>query len=99
MIYLDYAAATPVRKEVRKVVAEVNKYFANPSSMHSAGKKAKEILENSRIKIRQILKAKEQDKIIFTSSGTESVNLAIKGVAFAKQKRGNHIITSKVEHK
>ena len=44
MIYLDYAAAAPVRPEVRKVVAEVEKYFANPSSIHSAGKKAKEAL-------------------------------------------------------
>ncbi len=99
MIYLDYAAATPVRKEVQKIVAEVQRYFANPSSMHGAGKKAKEIVENSRTKIKKILNANELDKIIFTSSGTESVNLALKGVAFAYKKKGNHIITSKVEHK
>jgi len=99
MIYLDYAAATPVRKEVRRVITGVERYFANPSSTHNAGNKAKEILENSRTKIKQIVNAKENDKIIFTSSGTESVNLAIKGVAHAYQKKGKHIITSKVEHK
>jgi len=96
MIYLDYAAAAPVRTEV---VRNVEKYFANPSSMHDAGKKAKELLENSREKIKKIMNANIGDKIIFTSSGTESVNLAIKGVARAYIKKGNHIITSKVEHK
>src|SRR3989344_2712667 len=99
MIYLDYAAAAPVRKEVRKVVAEVEKYFANPSSMHDAGKKAKEVLEVSREKVKKILNANEKDKVIFTSSGTESINLAIKGVAHAYKKKGKHLITSKVEHK
>ena len=99
MIYFDYAAAAPVRKEVQKVMFDAGKYFANPSSRHDAGKKAKEVLENSRTKIKKILNAKEEDKIIFTSSGTESINLAIKGVAFANQKKGKHIITSKVEHK
>lgn len=99
MIYLDYAAAAPVRKEVRKVVADVEKYFANPSSMHAVGRKAKEVLENSRQKIGKILNATEKDRIIFTSNGTESINLALKGVAFAKKKKGDHIIISKVEHK
>ena len=99
MIYLDYAAATPVRQEVRKVVAEAGRYFANPGSRHNAGKKAKEILEHSRTVIKRIINAKEKDKIIFTSSGTESINLALKGVAHAYQRKGKHIITSKVEHK
>lgn len=99
MIYLDYAAAAPVRREVRKVMTEVRKYFANPSSMHSAGKKAKVALEKSREKMKNILNAAEKDKIIFTSNGTESVNHAVKGAAYAYQKKGNHIITSKVEHK
>ena len=99
MTYLDYVAAAPVRKEVRKVMAKVEKYFANPSSTHTAGKKAKEVLENSRRRIKRILNAKEEDKIIFTSSGTESINLALKGIAHAYKKKGKHIITSKVEHK
>lgn len=100
MIYLDYAAATPVRKEVKKAVAEAEKYFANPSSTHNAGKKAKEVSEHSRERIKRILNTHTEDKIIFTSSGTESINLALKGIAFAaKKKKRNHIITSKVEHK
>ena len=99
MIYLDYAASTPVRKEVRNLVVEVRRYFANPSSIHDMGKKAKEIVENSRTRIKRILNAKEEDKIIFTSSGTESINLALKGIAHEYKKKGKHIITSKVEHK
>ena len=99
MIYLDYAAAAPVRKEVRKVVANVERYFANPSSTHNAGKKAKDLLEYSRTKIKKILNANEEDKIILTSNGTESINLALKGIAHAYKKKGKHIITSKIEHK
>lgn len=99
MIYLDYAAATPVRKEVRKIVAKAEKYFANPSSKHDAGDRAQWMIEGAREKIKQILNAKNDDKIIFTSSGTESINLALKGNAHAYKKKGKHIITSKVEHK
>src|SRR3989344_2099453 len=99
MIYLDYAAAAPVRKEVHKVVAEVGKYFANPSSMHHAGKKTKQMLEHSRERVRDLLNADKKDRIVFTSSGTESINLALKGIAFANLRKRNHIITSKIEHK
>ena len=98
MIYLDYAAATPVRKEVQKAIDEVSLYFANPGSIHDEGLKIRELLESSRRKIKKILNA-PTGKIIFTSSGTESVNLAIKGVALANKEKGNHIITSKIEHK
>ncbi len=98
MLYLDYAAAAPIRKEVSKEMKDSEKYFANPSSRHDEGRKAKELLENTREKIKKILNA-GTGKIIFTSSGTESINLAIKGVAFANKNKGNHIITSKVEHK
>ncbi|MEK6939337.1 MAG: cysteine desulfurase family protein [Nanoarchaeota archaeon] len=99
MIYLDYAGAAPVRKEVRKVVARMGKYFANPSSKHDAGNRAQWMIDGARKEIKQLLNAKENDKLIFTSSGTESINLALKGVAFANKKKGNHIITSKIEHK
>ncbi len=98
MIYLDHAAAAPIRKEVLKEMKEAEKCFANSSSRHEEGKKAKELLENTREKIKKILNA-DTGKIIFTSSGTESINLAIKGVALANKNKGNHIITSKVEHK
>jgi len=99
MIYLDYAAAAPLRTEVREAMKVAEEYFANPSSVHDAGKKAQELLENSRENIKKIINAKIRDKVIFTSTGTESVNLAIKGVAFAHKEKGNHIITSKLEHK
>jgi len=98
MIYLDYAAAAPVRNEVRTTMAEAEKYFANPGSTHNAGKKAKELLNQSRERIRKILQV-DSGKIIFTSNGTESINLSIKGIAEAYQRKGDHIITSKVEHK
>ncbi len=98
-IYLDYAAATPVRREVFQEMRKVEEVFANPSSVHGAGVYAREVLEDARGRMRKILGAGSSDKIIFTSGGTESINLALLGVARANKKRGKHIITSVVEHK
>ena len=98
-IYLDHAATTYVREEVLK---EMEKYFTevygNPGSFNSIGLKAKEALDKARDKIKELLNAPSEKNIIFTSGGTESINLAIKGVARSLKKKGNHIITSKVEH-
>lgn len=99
MIYLDYAAATPVRKEVRKVMDTAENCFANPGSRHGGGRTAKELLESAREKVKMMLNADEKDTIIFTSGGTESINLALKGIASAYREKGDHIITSKAEHK
>lgn len=97
--YLDYAAATPVRKEVAKAMQKFfSEDFANPSSAHAAGKKAQEKVEEAREKIRQVLQAENASEIIFTGSGTESINLAIKGVMRAYKNKGNHIIATKIEH-
>jgi len=97
MIYLDHAAATPVRKEVLQVMQPYfTKEFANPSSIHEAGQKAREAIEKAREKVRKILNADAEDKIIFTSGGTESINLAIQGMAKASGKKA--IITSGIEH-
>lgn len=97
--YLDYAAATPVRKEVAKAMQKFfSEDFANPSSAHAAGKKTQEKVEEAREKIRQVLQAENASEIIFTGSGTESINLAIKGVMRAYKNKGNHIITTKIEH-
>jgi cysteine desulfurase len=97
-IYLDHAATTYVIPEVKK---EMDRYFSeefgNPGSFNTIGLKAKKALENARSRVASVLKA-EPEEIIFTGSGTESVNLAIKGVASALRKRGSHIITSKIEH-
>ena len=96
MIYLDNASTSYVDK---RVLQEMNKYFSeifgNPSSQHAMGIFAKDAVENSRRKIASILNCKPNE-IIFTSGGTESVNLAIKGYVEANE--GNHIITSKIEH-
>ena len=99
-IYLDYAATTFVRPEVLKEMQPYfTKNFGNPGSLHNAGLKAKKAIDNARAKIAGIIGAKPEE-IIFTGSGTESINLAIKGVARACKKagKGNHIITSKIEH-
>jgi cysteine desulfurase len=96
-IYLDNAATTPIDEGVLKVMNEFSKrYFANPSSQHSLGKEAREKLEEARKKLAEFINA-ETNEIYFTSGGTESNNLALKGLAKANPEK-KHIITSKIEH-
>jgi len=98
-VYLDNAATTMVDKEVIKAMLPyLDKKIGNPSSIHSFGREAKIAIESSREKIMQKLGAKN-GKLIFTSGGTESNNLAIKGVAFSCKGKGKHIITTGIEHK
>ena len=97
-IYLDNAATTPVHAEVVKVMqACLADIFGNPSSIHSFGREAKEVMEKARDSVASLLGSRNEE-IVFTSGGTESDNSAIKGVAFANKDKGNHIITSTVEH-
>lgn len=97
-IYLDYGATTPVDKRVIKAMLPYfDKKFGNTMSLHSFGQEAKLALENSRETIANLINAKSNE-IIFTSSATESNNLALKGIAFANRKKGNHIIISPIEH-
>ena len=97
-IYLDYAATTPTDPEVLKIMLPYfTDRFGNPSSIHSFGQEAKAAIEKAREEIASFLGAK-QDEIIFTSGGSESDNFAIKGVAYANKHKGNHIITSSIEH-
>ena len=97
-IYFDHSATTPVLQEVVKEINDcLTTYYGNASEPHSPGQKAKEILEHSREVIGKSLGAKPKE-IVFTCSGTESDNLAIIGVAEAYEKKGNHIITSEIEH-
>ncbi len=98
-IYLDYAAATPVRREVRQEMRKTEGMFVNPSSVHTAGVSAREVLDEARGRMGRALGWGDEDKIIFTSGGTESINLAVLGVARANKHKGKHIITSAVEHK
>ncbi|MCX5821562.1 MAG: cysteine desulfurase NifS [Deltaproteobacteria bacterium] len=97
-IYLDYAATTPTDK---RVVAAMLPYFeevfGNPSSLHAFGQEAGAAVEGARAKVASSLGVRPAE-IVFTSGGTESDNFAIKGVAYANRKRGNHIITSVIEH-
>jgi len=97
-IYLDYAATTPTHPDVIEAMlpyfAEI---FGNPSSIHSFGLEAKVAIEDSRGKIAALINA-GSDEIVFTSGGTEADNYAIKGIAYASEYKGNHIITSSIEH-
>ena len=97
-IYLDYAATTPTDPEVIKAMAPYfSDVFGNPSSLHSFGQEAKEAIEEARGVVASFIGAKPEE-IVFTSGGTESNNFALKGVAYANSNKGNHIITSAIEH-
>ncbi len=97
-IYLDYNATTPIDKEVADAMRPfLDEYFGNPSSTHTYGIKTKLAVENARRQIADLISC-EPSEIVFTSGGTESNNFAIRGIAFAHQDKGNHIITSSVEH-
>lgn len=97
--YFDYAASTPIDPKVLKVIGKhLKNNFANSMSLHQMGQRAAIAIETSRKKLAKIINA-EPNEIIFTSSATESNNLAIKGTAFANRNRGKkHIIISKIEH-
>src|SRR5512137_3152769 len=97
-IYLDYAATTPVDPEVIEAMHPYfRETFGNPSSIHSFGQQARSAVEDAREKVASFLGAKPAE-IVFTSGGTESDNFAIKGIAYANRKKGNHIITTAIEH-
>ncbi len=97
-IYLDYAATTPADADVVKAMLPwFSERFGNPSSLHAFGQDAKRAIEAARDGIAQFIGA-GQDEIVFTGSGTESDNSALKGVAAAMAGKGNHIITSAIEH-
>ncbi len=97
-VYFDYAATTPTDPEV---LAAMEPYFfekfGNTSSLHAYGQEAKKALEDSRQELAEFINAKPEE-IVFTSGGTESDNSALLGVAYALEKKGNHIITSTIEH-
>jgi len=97
-IYLDYAATTPVDPRVVKAILPYfTEKFGNTMSLHSLGQEAKLALEESREQVANLIGVKSKE-IIFTSSATESNNLALKGVAFANKNKGKHIIISQIEH-
>lgn len=98
MVYLDYAATTPVNEEVLDSFVKCTKnYIANPNSIHLLGIKANELLSSATNQIADILKIKSSE-IIYTSGSSEANNLAIKGILNKYSKRGKHIITTRFEH-
>ena len=98
MIYLDNAATTPLSQKALETLLSVSQeVFGNPSSIHSFGRKANQILRQARQDIAQVLKV-NPDHLIFTSGGSEADNLAIKGYALANQDKGKHLITTAIEH-
>ncbi|MBM2828958.1 MAG: nifS-2 [Actinobacteria bacterium] len=97
-VYLDHNATTPVHPEVRNAVAPfLFNLFGNPSSIHWAGRDVRKAIEDARQETAAFFGCQPLE-IVFTSSGTESDNLAIKGIAFRKGNAGKHIVTSAVEH-
>jgi len=97
-IYLDYNATTPIDPRVAEAMRPyLTEHFGNPSSSHTYGVTTRKAVDNARKQIAAMLHC-TTDEIIFTSGGTESNNYAIKGVAIAYRNKGNHIVTSSVEH-
>ncbi len=97
-IYVDNSATTPLAPQVlEEMLPFFNETFGNPSSIHSFGRQAKQAMDEARERVADALGA-ESREIYFTGSGTEADNWAIEGIAFANKKKGNHIITSKIEH-
>lgn len=97
-IYLDHSATTPVDSDVASVMMEyMTEKFGNPSSVHSFGREVKKAVGEARDQVSDLIGANAEE-IFFTSGGTEGDNLALKGVAFANRERGNHIITTSIEH-
>ncbi|MET3557257.1 cysteine desulfurase [Streptococcus rupicaprae] len=98
MIYLDNAATTPLSQLALDKLYEVNRdCFGNPSSLHSHGRKAAQVLRQARQAIASHLKT-DPNRLVFTSGGTEAITLAIKGYALAQQKMSKHLITTTIEH-
>ncbi len=98
IIYFDHAATTPLKEEVLKeMLPYFSENYGNASSAYSIGRRSRKAIDSARQKTAKAINSKENE-IYFTSCGSESDNLAIKGVARANKSKGNHIITSKIEH-
>ena len=99
IINLDHISANPLLPEVQDAIMDaVRMNYGNPSSQHKIGDQAAEALSKARESVAGLINAPNPKEVVFTSGGTESVNLAIKGVAFANAAKGKHIVTSNIEH-
>jgi cysteine desulfurase len=98
-VYLDHSATGPILPEVREAMLPyLGEFFGNPSSMHEWGDPPREAIDKAREQVAGLIGASDPEEIIFTSSGTESNNFAVKGLATAQQAKGRHIIISGIEH-
>ena len=98
-VYLDHTAGMPVDERVLKAMMPYfSQNYGNPSSVHFFGNIARNAINEARARLAELIGAEKKEEIIFTSGGTESNNLAIKGVAYRNKAKGNHIITSSIEH-
>ncbi|SUY47368.1 class V aminotransferase [Clostridium putrefaciens] len=98
VVYMDYAATTYTKKEVLdEMIPYFSEHYGNPSSVYSISRDTRKVIDASRDKVAKAINA-ERNEIFFTGGGTEADNFAIKGFAFANFNKGNHIITSKIEH-
>ena len=96
--YFDNAATTKIKPEVLKeMMPYLTEEYGNPSSLYGIGRNAKKAIDNSRNKVAELINC-DKNEIYFTSCGTESDNTAIKGIANKYKEKGNHIITTKIEH-
>ncbi len=97
-VYFDHIASTPVHPQVREAMLPyLDEFYGNPQSLHSFGQETASAIESAREKVAGLIEA-DAGEVFFTSSGTESNNFAIKGLALAQRAKGNHIVVSAVEH-
>ena len=97
-VYLDYAATTPVDPDVVKAMLPYfTEVYGNPSSIYSLGQEAKQGIEKARLQVAGLIGARPEE-VVFTSGGTEADNTALKGVAYANEGKGDHIVTTAIEH-
>jgi cysteine desulfurase len=98
-IYMDYGASMPLEPRVlEKINEHIKKDYGNPSSLHTEGRSAKKLVEEARQKVADLIGVEDRATVIFTSSATESNNIAVRGCAYRNQNKGKHIITSAIEH-
>jgi cysteine desulfurase len=99
IVNLDHLSANPLLPEVQEaMINAIRANFGNPSSQHKLGDRGSEALEQARQSVARLINSGSPKEVVFTSGGTESVNLAVKGVAWAKAEKGKHIVTSNIEH-
>jgi cysteine desulfurase len=99
IVNLDHLSANPLLPEVQEaMINAIRANYGNPSSQHKLGDKGSEALEKARESVARLINSGSPKEVVFTSGGTESVNFAVKGVAWAKAEKGKHIVTSNIEH-